>query len=241
MDRAVRAIAVKPRAFGAPLCGSLVGHRPMCWFFSLQLQHDCAFRDSWSGHTSFASILGDPLPCCPTALVGTSLVLVDRDREPSASGAHEGIAHETLYPPDETFHLSFVLLQEVEKRLHAFARISSNDSMHDTPPRAECCSRERAGTRTIADFYLLHTAKSNGAGDVLTRSMLKAATPGPMIRPRRGHLTLLAGGRRLHLLQAREQAPFRNPAAHIVDGAWQTRRQWPPQSGAPLGIRTRRS
>src|SRR5260221_13084068 len=33
---------------------------------SLQLQHDCAFRDSWSGHTSFAGILGDPLPCCPT-------------------------------------------------------------------------------------------------------------------------------------------------------------------------------
>src|SRR5262249_3704677 len=63
---------------------------------SLQLQHDCAFRDSWSGHTSFAGILGDPLPCCPSALVGTSLVLVDRDREPSASGAHEGIAHETL-------------------------------------------------------------------------------------------------------------------------------------------------
>src|SRR5215471_15534629 len=65
---------------------------------SLQLQHDCAFRDSWSAHTSFAGILGDPLPCCPSALVGTSLVLVDRDREPSASGAHEGIAHETLYP-----------------------------------------------------------------------------------------------------------------------------------------------
>src|SRR5215831_1958147 len=63
---------------------------------SLQLHHDCAFRDSWSGHTSFAGILGDPLPCCPTALVGTSLILVDRDREPSASGAHEGIAHETL-------------------------------------------------------------------------------------------------------------------------------------------------
>src|SRR5262249_38265848 len=66
--------------------------------FSLQLQHDCAFRDHWSGHTSFAGILGDPLPCYPTALVGTSLVLIDRDREPSASGAHERIAHETLYP-----------------------------------------------------------------------------------------------------------------------------------------------
>src|SRR5262249_25548218 len=65
---------------------------------SLQLHDDCAFQDSWSAHTSFAGILGDPLPCCPTALVGTSLVLVDRDREPSASGAHEGIAHETLYP-----------------------------------------------------------------------------------------------------------------------------------------------
>src|SRR5262249_32871277 len=103
-------------------------------FSSLQLQHDCAFRDSWSGHTSFASILGDPLPCCPTALVGTSLVLVDRDREPSASGAHEGIAHETLYPLDETFHFSFVLLQEVEKRLCPFARIVSHYSMHDTPP-----------------------------------------------------------------------------------------------------------
>src|SRR5215470_9313032 len=36
----------------------------------------------------FAGILGDPLPCCPSALLGTSLVLVDRDREPS----HEGIA-----------------------------------------------------------------------------------------------------------------------------------------------------
>src|SRR5215472_7085177 len=65
---------------------------------SLQLHHDCAFRDSWSGHTSFAGILGDPLSCCPSALVGTSLVLVDRDREPSASGAHEGIAHETFTP-----------------------------------------------------------------------------------------------------------------------------------------------
>src|SRR6266436_7578002 len=106
-------------------------------FSSLQLQHDCAFRDSWSGHTSFASILGDPLPCRPSALVGTSLVLVDRDREPSASGAYEGIAHETLYPLDETFHFSFVLLQEVEKRLRAFAGIASNDSMHDTPPPAD--------------------------------------------------------------------------------------------------------
>src|SRR5215468_2090636 len=104
---------------------------------SLQLHHDCAFRDSWSGHTSFAGILGDPLSCCPSALVGTSLVLVDRDREPSASGAHEGIAHETLYPPDETFHFSFVLLQEVEKRLSPFARIVSYHSMHDTLPTAE--------------------------------------------------------------------------------------------------------
>src|SRR5215510_13053333 len=104
---------------------------------SLLLQHDCAFRDSWSAHTSFASILGDPFPCRPSALVGTSLVLVDRDREPTASGAHEGIAHETLYPPDETFHFSFVLLQEVEKRLRAFAGIASNDSMHDTPPTAD--------------------------------------------------------------------------------------------------------
>jgi len=92
---------------------------------SLQLQHDCAFRDSWSGHTSFAGMLGDPLPCYPTALVGTSLVLVDRDREPTASGAHEGIAHETLYRPDEPFHFSFVLLQEVEKRLRAFAGTAS--------------------------------------------------------------------------------------------------------------------
>jgi hypothetical protein len=115
-------------------------------FSSLQLQHDCAFRDSWSGHTSFAGILGDPLPCCPTALVGTSLVLVDRDREPSASGAHERIAHETLYPPDETFHFSFVLLQEVEKRLRAFAGIASNDSMHDTPPPADVLHVNAAGT-----------------------------------------------------------------------------------------------
>src|SRR5215470_875477 len=113
---------------------------------SLQLQHDCAFRDSWSGHTSFAGILGDPLPCCPSALVGTNLVLVDRDREPSASGAHEGIAHETLYPPDETFHFCFVLLQEVEKRLRAFARIASNDSMHDTPPTADVLHVNAAGT-----------------------------------------------------------------------------------------------
>src|SRR6516165_11173240 len=113
---------------------------------SLQLQHDCAFRDSWSGHTSFAGMLGDPLPCYPTALVGTSLVLVDRDREPTASGAHEGIAHETLYPPDETFHFSFVLLQEVEKRLRAFAGIASNDSMHDTPPTADVLHVNAAGT-----------------------------------------------------------------------------------------------
>src|SRR5260370_15686035 len=113
---------------------------------SLQLQHDCAFRDSWSGHTSFAGILGDPLPCCPTALVGTSLVLVDRNREPSASGAHERIAHETLYPPDETFHFSFVLLQEVEKRLRAFAGIASNDSIHDTPPPADVLHVNAPGT-----------------------------------------------------------------------------------------------
>src|SRR5262249_24581225 len=115
-------------------------------FSSLQLQHHCAVRDSWSGHTSFGSILGDPLPCRPRALVGTSLVLVDRDREPSASGAHEGIAHETLYPPDETFHFCFVLLQEVEKRLRAFARIASNDSMHDTPPTADVLHVNAAGT-----------------------------------------------------------------------------------------------
>src|SRR5262249_40914632 len=97
---------------------------------SLQLQHDRAFRDSWSGHTSFAGIL----------------VLVDRDREPSASGTHEGIAHETLYPPDETFHFCFVLLQEIEKRLRAFARIASNDSMHDTPPTADVLHVNAAGT-----------------------------------------------------------------------------------------------
>src|SRR5262249_20384812 len=120
-------------ARGSPVAPAYLGSTPN----SLQLQHDCAFQDNWSGHTSFAGILGDPLPCCPTALVGTSLILVDRDREPSASGAHEGIAHETLYPPDETFHFSFVLLQEVKKRLRAFARIASHDSMHDTPPTAD--------------------------------------------------------------------------------------------------------
>src|SRR5262245_55966365 len=69
--------------------------------------------------------------------------MVDRDREPSASGAHEGIAHETLYPPDETFHFSFVLLQEVEKRLSPFARIVSHHSMHDTPPTADVLHCER--------------------------------------------------------------------------------------------------
>src|SRR5262249_7901263 len=115
-----------------PLCGLGAQRRGDN---SLQLQHDCAVRDSWSGHTSFAGILDDPLSCYASALVGTSLVLVDRDREPSASGAHEGIADETLYPPDETFHFSFVLLQEVEKRLRPFARIVSHHSMHDTPPR----------------------------------------------------------------------------------------------------------
>src|SRR5260370_4373114 len=89
---------------------------------SLQLQHDCAFRDSWSGHTSFAGILGDPLPCCPTALVGTSLVLVDRNREPSASGAHERIAHETLYPPDETFR-SEEHTSELQSHLNLVCRL----------------------------------------------------------------------------------------------------------------------
>src|SRR6516164_89210 len=122
------------------------GEASGCYTNSLQLQHDCAFRESWSRHTSFAGILGDPLSCCPSALVGTSLVMVDRNREPSASGAHEGIAHETLYPPDETFHFSFVLLQEVEKRLRAFTRIASNDSMHDTPPTADVLHVNAAGT-----------------------------------------------------------------------------------------------
>src|SRR5215510_15181834 len=93
-----------------PFVGPMRCQRRCGYTHSLQLQHDCAFQDNWSGHTSFAGILGDPLPCYPTALVGTSLILVDRDREPPASGAHEGIAHETLYPPDETFHFSFVLL-----------------------------------------------------------------------------------------------------------------------------------
>src|SRR5262249_51974854 len=120
-------------ARGSPVAPAYLGSTPN----SLQLQHDCAFQDSWSGHTSFAGILGDPLPCYPSALVGTSLVLVDRDREPTASGAHEGIAHETLYSPDETFHFSFVFLQEVEKRLRPFARIVSHHSMHDTPPTAD--------------------------------------------------------------------------------------------------------
>src|SRR5262245_49889765 len=101
---------------------------------------------SWSGHTSFAGILGDPLSCCPSALVGTSLVLVDRDREPSASGAHKGIAHETLYSPDETFHFSFVLLQEIEKRLRDFARIVSHHIKHDTPPPADVLDVKAAGT-----------------------------------------------------------------------------------------------
>src|SRR5262249_7752834 len=113
---------------------------------SLQLQNDGAFAETSAGHTSFAGILGDPLSCCPSALVGTSLVLVDRDREPSASGPHEGIAHETLYPPEETFHFSFVLLQEVEKRLCPFARIVSHHSMHDTPPRADVLHVNAAGT-----------------------------------------------------------------------------------------------
>src|SRR5215475_6906053 len=93
-----------------------------------------------------SEIVGRATPvCCASALVGTSLVLVDRDREPSASGAHEGIAHETLYPPDETFHFSFVLLQEVEKRLRPFARIVHH-SMHDTPPTADVLHVNAAGT-----------------------------------------------------------------------------------------------
>src|SRR5262249_7162786 len=124
-----------------PLCGrGDAGGEVICWLHqnSPQLHNDCAFRYRWSGHTSFAGILGDPLPCYPIALVGTSLVLVDRDREPSASGAHEGIAHETLYPPDETFDFSFVLLQEVEKRLRAFAGIASHDTSY-----SRCSSRER--------------------------------------------------------------------------------------------------
>src|SRR5215471_303090 len=49
-------------------------------------------------------------------------------------------------PPDETFHFCFVLLQEVEKRLRAFARIASNDSMHDTPPTADVLHVNAAGT-----------------------------------------------------------------------------------------------
>jgi hypothetical protein len=159
------------------------------------LQHDCAFRDSWSGHTSFAGILGDPLPCCPTALVGTSLVLVDRNREPSASGAHERIAHETLYPPDETFHFSFVLLQEVEKRLRA-------GSGYDWPEREHgiyidykgfvwlggnnCPTSGLAGLKPVADDaylkftpdgkFVLQIGKSNQSkGDADTVNVHRAA------------------------------------------------------------------
>src|SRR5262249_49485696 len=66
-----------------------------------------------------------------------------------------------------------------------------------------------------------------------SRPQPKAVMLGPVIPPEpRGHLMLLAGGGRPHLLQARvhllqprERAPFRNPAPHIVDGASQTRRQ----------------
>src|SRR5262249_39163094 len=61
-----------------------------------------------SGHASFAVILGDPLACWPSALVVTSLVMVGRDRELATSGTHDGIAPDLLYPPDETFHFSFV-------------------------------------------------------------------------------------------------------------------------------------
>src|SRR5262249_3176733 len=57
-------------------------------------------------------------------------------------------------PPD--FHFSFVLLQEVEKRLRAFAGIASNDSMHHTPPTADVLHVNAAGTRT--DLCVLHTA-----------------------------------------------------------------------------------
>src|SRR6266481_1074268 len=79
---ALQAVAASPAFMGRRDCGGSGAARGGAQD-SLQLQHDCAFRDSWSGHTSSAGILGDPLPCCPTALVGTSLVLVDRDREPS--------------------------------------------------------------------------------------------------------------------------------------------------------------
>src|SRR5262249_22042167 len=48
-----------------------------------------------------------------------------------------GNSSRNLLPPDQTFHFSFVLLQEVVKRLRAFAGIASHDSMHDTPPIAD--------------------------------------------------------------------------------------------------------
>src|SRR5262249_26331575 len=48
-----------------------------------------------------------------------------------------GNSSQNPLPPNETFHFSFVLLQQVEKRLRAFARIVSDDSMHDTPSTAD--------------------------------------------------------------------------------------------------------
>ena len=48
-----------------------------------------------------------------------------------------GNSSQNPLPPNETFHFSFVLHQQVEKRLRAFARIVSDDSMHDTPPTAD--------------------------------------------------------------------------------------------------------
>src|SRR5262245_39332254 len=110
--------------------------------------------------------------------------MVDRDREPSASGAHEGIAHETLYPPDETFHFSFVLLQEVEKRLRAFAGITSNDSMHDTPPTADVLHVNHASPETTR-FH--HAARQRG-GDVAARGARAAG--GPNAPYRRAHRLL---------------------------------------------------
>ena len=63
---------------------------------SLQLQNDRAFRDGRRGGANVPGVLTDPIPCHPNALVGAGLVLIDRYREPAASGADQGIAHKTV-------------------------------------------------------------------------------------------------------------------------------------------------
>ena len=88
---------------------------------SLHLQNYYAFRDGRCGDANITSVLTDPIPSYPNALVSAGLVLEDGYIEPAASGAGQGKTHKTLDRTNELFHVCLALFENVKQLFRAVA------------------------------------------------------------------------------------------------------------------------